>query len=145
MVIDRPIEHLWSLIDDLPFLAPRARELTLALRKTSPGLIGLGTTFTMRLSILGFEVTTGGRVMEWDPPRGAALSLTDGVFRSGTLRFAAEPVGQGTRLTRVLELEPRGVLRLFWPLVAPYVDRRSARGFRNLKQLLETSVPERRA
>lgn len=141
IVIDRPLDDVWAMVQDMPFIMPRARTMTLAIRKTSQGPIGLGTTMQQRLTILGFEMITTGAVTEWDSPHGAVLSVNEGgIFRSGKIRFRMEPSDQGTKLTRVLELEPRGIVRLLWPILGPYIDRRSARGFRNLKRLLETTA-----
>lgn len=67
VTIRRPIEEVWAFMADL-FNMPRLRGVTLAIRQTSPGPIGLGSTVQSRAAILGFETGWSGAITEWDPP-----------------------------------------------------------------------------
>ena len=69
-VVDRPIDEVCAVLLDF-FNAPRIgrREGLLAIRQTSRGPIGVGSTYSERRVILGFETRLMARITEWDPPR----------------------------------------------------------------------------
>jgi carbon monoxide dehydrogenase subunit G len=56
-----------------------------------------------------------------------------------TVTNICEPEGQGTRLTRRVEIEPGGPMRLMTPLMKRMIGRSNERFLANLKQLMEGS------
>jgi carbon monoxide dehydrogenase subunit G len=139
ITIDRPVDEVWSFVKDIAFNLPRARGGTLSIRQTSPGPIGLGSTFQSRIQMFGFEFLYQAAVTEFDPPRHATASIHGGPFRSGTLYFGLEPAGRGTTLVRGADVEWEPWMRILWPFVAPFARRRWEASNRNLKDLIEAA------
>lgn len=139
LVVNRPIEEAWAFMTD-PFNLPRFRGSTWpGFRWTSPGPIGLGTTYQGRAVILGFEGQVSGVVTEWDPPHTITVSGRGLGMQSVFFRETHEATAEGTKVVRVLEFEPRPALKpLFW-LLAPLFRRRLDAEMQKLKRLLEAS------
>jgi len=133
--IDRPIEEVWAFMADV-FNVPRLRGQTLAIRMTSPGPAGIGSTLVARVSLFGFETSMAGVITEWEPPRVMAFSVK---MRpgSGVVRQTLEPTAHSTRVVRLVELDLKGLFRLLWPILGPLARRRWDASTRNLKQLVE--------
>ena len=138
--IDRPVEQVWDFMNDV-FNMPRLRGQSVTYRQTSPGPVGVGTTFEGIAMILGFETRVLGRVTEWDPPRATTSTAVARPVRHMTLRETYEPTETGTRLVRTIDLELQPIVRLLWPLVRPLVLRRWETASRNIKALLEAEPP----
>jgi hypothetical protein len=138
VVVDRPIGEVWTCLADL-FNAPRlwGRRI-LAMRQTSPGPLGLGTTMQGRMVIFGFETRLNIVVTEWAPPHMVAMSMTLHPFGPTVGRWALETVGNGTRLVRSGDLELRGPLKFVGPLLKPYLRRGMHDASRSLKQFIES-------
>jgi polyketide cyclase/dehydrase/lipid transport protein len=134
-VVDRPIDELWALLVDL-FNAPRLPGGSMALRQTSPGPMGLGSTFEGRRLVLGFETRIREQVIEWDPPRVMGATIESRTFRV-TERFTLEAGPGGTTCTDVLDIELRMPLKLIGPVIVPILRRQRAAHFRQTKAMLE--------
>jgi hypothetical protein len=50
-----------------------------------------------------------------------------------------EPVAQGTRVTRRVEIEPAGIMRLMTPLMQRMIGKSNEGFLANLKEVLERS------
>jgi hypothetical protein len=105
--------------------------------KTSPGPIGVGTTYRQIRSMPtrsreAFEVTV------FDPSRRLVIEGQIGPFQA-RLGYVLEPVGDATRLTNAAELEPSSTIsRLLAPLAASRVKAAVASNLETLKVILET-------
>ena len=137
VVVDRPIDVVWAAVIDF-FNAPRIgrREGVLAVRQTSPGALGVGSTLSTRRVILGFETTLTSRVTEWDPPHAVASTMEGRPFRSFLSRFTLEAGPDGTTVVSTIEMELRPALKLLWPIVGPFIRRRRRAAFGDLKALV---------
>jgi carbon monoxide dehydrogenase subunit G len=136
VIVNRPIDEVWEFMTD-PFNVPRFGTMTLGFRQTSPGPVGLGTTGQGRIVILGFETRISVTVTEMDPPHTFAFSMTGAGIRSGSLRQTLEATADGTKVVRVSEFEPQGMLKLLWPIVGPFVRRRMDAADPKIKRFLE--------
>jgi hypothetical protein len=109
-------------------------------KKTSPGPVGVGTTYRQLRSIPsrseeGFEVTV------FKPSSRLEVHGDIGAFTT-TISYRLAPTDDGTRLTNVVDLESAsGALRLLAPLAASRVKTAVAANLDTLKQLLETRSP----
>lgn len=137
VVVDRPIDEVWAAVIDF-FNAPRIgrREGVLAIRQTSSGPLGVGSTLSERRVILGFETKLAARVTEWDPPHAVASTMEGRPFRSFVSRFTLAAGPDGTTVVSTIEMELRPALKLLWPIVGPFVRRRRRAAFRDLKTFL---------
>lgn len=135
VVVNRPVDEVWAFMTD-PFNVPRLGGGTLALRQTSPGPMGLGSTLQGRRVILGLETRMSGAITEWDPPRTVTISFV-AAGGSRSFRGALEPTLDGTKVVRVIEFEPQPILKLLWPIVGPFFRREWDAATQNFKRLLE--------
>jgi len=138
VVVSRPIDEVFAFLSN-PFSSPRRGGGSLGFRVTPPGPIALGSAIRMRSVAFGLERTISGAVTEWDPPRAVTISLaTEGPVRSGTIRTTLEATTEGTKALTVMEIMPRGIWKLFSPLVGPYLRRQMITRNQNMKRLLES-------
>jgi len=143
VVVDRPIDEIWAVVMDF-FNAPRLgrREGLLSMRQTSAGPMGLGSTYSERRVILGFETRLTARVTEWDPPHAVSVTMEGRPFRSLVDRFTLEAGAHGTHVAEVLEFELRPAMKLLWPVIGPLIRRRRRAAFDDLKTLLVLLDPK---
>jgi len=134
VAIQRPVGDVFAFLADFENV-PRWNYAIEETTKTSPGPVG-GTTYRQSRSIPwrgqeGFEVTV------FDPTRRLVIEGRIGPFQA-RLGYVLEPMGDGTRLTNVMELEPSsGISRLFLPLAASRVKTAVASNLDKLKLILE--------
>jgi hypothetical protein len=109
-------------------------------KKTTPGPVGVGTTYRQLRSIPsrseeGFQVTA------FEPTSRLEIHGDIGPF-TATISYLLAPTNAGTHLTNAVDLEPAsGALRLLAPLAASRVKTAVAANLDTLKQLLETRSP----
>jgi carbon monoxide dehydrogenase subunit G len=139
IAINRPPDKVWAYWSDF-FNTPRAHPGALALRRTSPGRLGMGSVLQGRQIILGFETRFMMTVTEFDPPRSVAVTLAARPGR-GVLRITLEPTPEGTRVDRTSDFELHPAFILLSPILG-FIARRQARAAsRNWKRLIEGTPP----
>ena len=136
LTIQRPVEDVFAFLADFENL-PAWNYAIVETKKTSPGPVGVGTTYRQLRSIPtrseeGFEVTA------FEPTSRLEVHGDIGPF-TATSSYLLAPMGEGTRLTNTVDLQPAsGGLRLLAPLAASRVKTAVAANLDTLKQLLET-------
>jgi hypothetical protein len=136
LTIQRPVEDVFAFLADFENL-PSWNYAIVETRKTSPGPVGVGTTYRQLRSIPstseeGFEVTA------FEPTSRLEVHGDIGPF-TATSSYLLAPMGEGTRLTNTVDLQPAsGGLRLLAPLAASRVKAAVAANLDTLKQHLET-------
>ena len=136
VVINRPVEQVFAFLSDLENDPPWSGAAEL--RRTSPGPVGVGTTFQQRDRFLGRRLELILQVVGYEPNHKVTLKTTSrGLSFAGTRMV--EPVGQGaTRVTFVGGGRAGGVWRLVEPLLAVMGGRRLRTQLGRLKRLLES-------
>jgi len=134
--IARPVGEVFAFVSD-PAQFPRwAGTLVKESRQTSPGPVGVGTTFTQVNQLLGRRFTSEMRVVTYEPARRFEYETTAGPIQfAGHYTFA--PVAEGTRFTSVDESQPGGWLRYLQPLLQPFAQRQITANLRRLKAVIE--------
>jgi hypothetical protein len=136
VTIRRPVQDVFAFLADFGNV-PAWNYAIVETRKTSPGPVGVGTTYRQvrsipRRSEEGFQVTV------FEPARRLEVHGDIGPF-TATVGYVLAPAGDGTRLTNAVDLEPAsGALRLLAPLAASRVKAAVAANLDTLKQVLET-------
>ncbi|HEX9134463.1 MAG TPA: SRPBCC family protein [Ktedonobacteraceae bacterium] len=139
IVINRPVEEVFDFLAD-GRNEPHYNPHMLRAEQTSAGPVGPGTQFRT-------EVTTRGRSMEMiyeitayeRPLRLAGRTLKGPIAVQSIETFASVP--GGTHFSWVMELEPRGLLKLISPLVVRMMGRNLDTLLANIKRLLEAEPP----
>jgi uncharacterized protein YndB with AHSA1/START domain len=136
VTIRKAVEDVFAFLADFENI-PTWNSAIVETKKTSPGPVGVGTTYRQLRSIPsrseeGFEVTA------FEPTSRLEIHGDVGPF-TATIGYLLAPTADGTRLTNVVDLEPAsGASRLLAPLAASRVKTAVAANLDTLKQLLET-------
>ena len=135
VTIRRPVEDVFAFLADFENV-PTWNHAIMETRKTSPGPVGVGTTYRQvrsvpRRSEEGFEVTA------YEPASRLQIHGDIGPF-TATVDYLLAPEGDGTRLTNTVDLEPpAGPLRLVAPLATSRVKEAVAANLDTLRRILE--------
>ena len=139
VTIQRPVKDVFAFLADFENL-PTWNYAIVETKKTSPGPVGVGTTYRQLRSIPsrseeGFQVTA------FEPTSRLEVHGDIGPF-TATISYLLAPTNAGTRLTNAVDFQPAsGALRLLAPLAASRVKTAVAANLDTLKQLLETRSP----
>jgi carbon monoxide dehydrogenase subunit G len=135
LTIQRPVDDVFAFLADFENI-PTWNYAIVATKKTSPGPVGVGTTYRQLRSIParseeGFEVTA------FEPTTRLEVHGDIGPF-TATISYLLAPSGDGTQLTNVIDLESAsGAVRLLAPLAASRVKAAVAANLNTLKRMLE--------
>lgn len=135
IVIAAPPEAVWALISDLE-RGPEWSLVTLECRLTSPGPIGLGSTYRAASRFAASRITTEHEIVEWDSPHRLVSRVTRGA--ESLFTQLCEPVDEGTVLTMVNEFAlPRGVPKLVSDRLAQQVSKTLSEELTRIKEVVE--------
>jgi uncharacterized membrane protein len=138
VVINRPVEQVFGFVSDLEN-DPRWTPGTV-MERTSPGPLGVGTTFQQHDRFMGRRMDLSLEVTDYEPPNKIGIKTTSGQLSFGGTRMF-EPVGAAaTRVTFFGEGHAPGILKLAEPLLAAAGERRLRKQLGNLKRLLESAA-----
>jgi hypothetical protein len=136
IVIKRPTEEAFAFLANLENDV-KWHSAFVEVRNTSGGSNGVDAKFLVFEELLGRRTAgTEYKVTEYEPDRVAAWKTVAGPLPL-KFRRTFERVDGGTRFTVRYEGEPRGFLKLAWPLITRMVKRQQGGDLRNLKELLE--------
>ena len=139
VTIRRAVEDVFAFLADFENI-PTWNYAIVETNKTSPGPVGVGTTYRQLRSIPS-RSEDDFRVTSFEPIGRLEVHGAIGPF-TATISYLLAPTDDGTRLTNVVDLESAsGALRLAAPLAASRVKRAVAANLDTLKQLLETGEP----
>lgn len=103
---------------------------------SSSDVIGLGTVFNVRVKP-SMGVSEGTiEVTRFEPGRLIELQGTMGKMNP-TVTTVCERDGIGTRVTRSVEIEPPGLMRLMSPMIGRMIAKSNDGFLANLKRMLE--------
>lgn len=106
---------------------------------TSPGALGVGTTYDQVAQFLGREIISSFEVIAFEPNRMVKATSISGSFPI-TFTRSVEPIDAATtRVTAVIEGDATGFFRLFSPLLDWLVKRSIEKDYANLKKILEAA------
>lgn len=133
--IDRPAEEVFAFVSDVRN-DPQWHTDVLEAEYEAPGSPTTGATFRTRFKpFMGLSEGTG-IVTVYEPPRRVVLTSQMGKFEP-VLTLTVEPDGGGSRITRRLDMEPHGMLRIVAPFTGGMMRKRNADFLTNLKRVLE--------
>jgi Polyketide cyclase / dehydrase and lipid transport len=109
--------------------------IAVEMRKTTEGEIGDGTRFEGKMKRVGPMHMV---VTQFDRPRAFKSS---GGSRGADVDYSAsfEPVDGGTRIRTELQMEPKGIAKLFAPLMARQVPKQEEESMQSFKRWVESS------
>lgn len=133
--IRRPRRDVFAFLSDQEHLPAWNGGVTRA-RRTTPGPIGVGTTYRVVGKMLGRRVESTYELIAYDPDEMFAGRMVSRYF-SIEETYRLEGDDGTTRLTVAVEAAPEGRLRLLGPLLAAGVPRQIKSDHRRLKSILE--------
>ena len=134
--IDRPAEEVFAFVSDIRN-DPQWHTDVLEAEYEAPGSTTAGATFRTRFKpFMGLSEGTG-TVTVYEPPRRFVLTERMGKFEP-VLTLTVKPDGGGSRITRRLDMEPHGMLKVMAPFTGGMMRKRNAGFLSNLKRVLET-------
>jgi uncharacterized protein YndB with AHSA1/START domain len=134
-LIDRPTDEVFAFVSDVRN-DPQWHTDVLEARLLSGVDVREGATFTTKFKpVMGMTEGTG-IVTLYQPPHRVVLDERMGRL-APTTTLTVEPSGAGSRVTRRVEMEPFGLLRLMTPFMGGAMRKRNAGFLANLKRVLE--------
>ena len=102
------------------------------------GPIGEGSTFAVRFK--PFMGVSEGKmtISEYNLPRRAVFDVQMGTT-AARVTMTIEPEGAGSLITRYVEMQPSGLMRMLAPIMRIMMGKEMAGHLANLKRALETS------
>ena len=136
IMIKRPIEEAFAVLTNLENDI-KWRSEWVETMNTSGGSIGVGATFRFSSELLGRQIPTVYKVIEYETNRSAAWKTVSGPLPL-TFRRNFERVEGGTHFTIRYDMEVRGFFKLVMSLLAGSVKRQHEGDLRKMKELMET-------
>ena len=138
--IKRPREEVFAFFRDVDQHAGQKGTRVPVYDKTTPGPVGVGTRYREVVQVL--PLVRGEMISEvtlFDDGECLEYRFT-GLGMEGELAYTFEPVEGGTRVVQEQSLRPRGVLRLFSPLIGKMFAAVASRRLQVIKSLLEQGL-----
>ncbi|MDO9084778.1 MAG: SRPBCC family protein [Anaerolineaceae bacterium] len=143
IVIQRPVAEVFAFVSDLSN-GPQWQTGLLESRNQTQGSLGIGSKFASVRKFLGRKVEGLVEITEYEPNSKFVIKSA-----SGTAPFEEtylfEPTSNGTKLSTVFELHTSGLMGLAEPMIVGSLKREMDADFGDLKDLLETRIPENTA
>lgn len=142
VVIERPVEDVWAFLTNLD----NFRHVSISgseFRQSSPGPLGVGASVESHKLVLGrFDVKLQSLVItEIEPNRTIGMTLRTGLSaQPGTHRFTVEPIREGTRLTRLAEMDLKRGIRPFAGILTRVLGWGWPRELARIKRLVEAGT-----
>ena len=133
--IGRPAAEVFAFIADVRN-DPRWHTDVLEARLIEGTIVDKASIFEIKtkpvMGVYGGTVT----VSEYDPPSRIVFDVRMGKLEP-TTTFTVVPHGQGCRVTRRIDMEPQGLMRVMAPFMGGMMRKRNAGFLANLKRVLE--------
>jgi polyketide cyclase/dehydrase/lipid transport protein len=139
IVINRPIGEVFDFAAD-ERNEPKYNPQMTSAEMVTQGPIGLGSKFHSVMTGVGRGAVMTIELTEFDRPRrlGSATHLSS-MDINGTLLFEAQ--GQGTKMTWIWNIEPRGFYKLIGPIMRRFGERQELANWTGMKKVMETQPP----
>ena len=136
--IKRPVDQVFAYVTDAKNW-PRWESAMLEAEQTSPGQMGIGTTFRGANRVMGRRMVWTSKVTEYEPNKnwGEAISSGSTLIEE---HLIFDPVEGGTKFTLVYDMQVGGLLKLFAPMVISTMRKQTKGNLSNLKSILEAQA-----
>ncbi len=138
--IERPVEDVFDFVSD-PQNFPRWNSAVQAVRQTSPGESGVGSTYLMERQLPGGRAENELEITGRERPTEFAMRTTSGPTPL-VYRYRFVPESGATVLQLAADVELPGIAGALGPLAARAVKRGVDANFATLKQILEGTAGE---
>jgi uncharacterized protein YndB with AHSA1/START domain len=134
--IRKPVDKVFAYVTDAKSW-PRWESAMLEAEQTSPGQVGVGTTFRGANKAMGRRMAWTSKITEYEQNKKWGETITSGsMLIEEHLNF--ESIEGGTKFTIVYDMKVGGFLKLFAPMVVSTMRKQTKVNLGNLKSILET-------
>ena len=137
VLINRPPEAIWKFVTDWSN-NPKWDTDSVETKQTSPGPVGVGTTFQFRRSTS--PKIQDGRVLEYKPNQKFAFEFTSGPGKGSRITMSLEAVEGKTRFTETDDYKIGGFYKLLVPFMGGQAKRNAEARVGNVKRILESEA-----
>ena len=142
-VIDCPLADVFALFRDVDQYNEHEGSPVPVLDKITEGPVRVGTRYREVVQMMPFvTMTILSEITEYESERRLASRWWSNVME-GRLAYTFEPVDGGVRVIQKMSLNPKGVLRIFSPLIKAMFSRAAGQRLEGIKALLEGQISER--
>jgi uncharacterized membrane protein len=134
--INKPPEEVFDYVSDVGNF-PQWMAHTLEVRKDTAGPPQRGDRFTVAIKSVGRRFETPYERTSYNPNLRYTDRAVGGPIPNQRWNYTFEEVPGGTRLSRAVEAESGGILKLLEPLQKRAVKRQLRKDLQSLKDLLE--------
>src|SRR4030042_729050 len=107
--------------------------------QTSPGAVGVGTTFKGANRMMGLTMKWTAKATEYEPNKKWGKTITCGsIIIEDHLIF--NPIETGTKFTMVYDMKVGGLMKLFAPMIVSSMRKEPKIALGNLKSILEAQT-----
>jgi len=142
-VIHCPPADVFALFRDIDQYNEHKGSPVPVLDKVTDGPFGVGTRYREVVKMMpGVTMTIYTEITDYEPERHLASRWWSNVME-GRLAYTFEPVDGGVLVIQRMSLIPKGILRVFSPLIKVMFSRAAGQRLEEIKALLEVQVSER--
>ena len=134
--INRPVEEVFAYATDIKNW-PKWHETILEAEQTSPGDLGVGTTFRGKGSMEGRTSEFTGKMTEYHPYKRSCKIMDFGNFTNED-ELTFDPTNGGTRFTLAYDVKIRGFAKLLSSRINSAIRKELEQAVSSLKTILET-------
>jgi uncharacterized protein YndB with AHSA1/START domain len=139
-VIHCPLADVFALFRDVDQYNKPGGSPVPVLDKITEGPVGVRTRYREVVEMMSFvTMTILSEITDYEPERYLASRWWSNVME-GHLAYEFELVDGGVRVVQKMSLNPKGVLRLFSPLIKVLFSRAAAQRLAGIKALLERAA-----
>jgi uncharacterized membrane protein len=136
--IKRPADQVFAYTTDAKSW-PQWQSTIPKAEQTSPGSVGVGTTFDGTIRMMGLSMKWTAIATEYEPHRKFGKNITSG-FITNEQHNTYVPIGGGTKFTIVYDLKVAGLMALFSPILVSSMRKALKKALGNLKGILEAQT-----
>lgn len=140
IVIKRPVAEVFAFVSDLAN-GPQWQTGLLESRNQTKGSLGVGSKFASVRKFLGRKIEGLVEISEYELNSKFVIKSDTGTVPFKEV-YLFEPLANGTKLSTVIELHTSGLMGLAEPMIVGSLKRDMEANFGDLKDILETRIPE---
>jgi uncharacterized protein YndB with AHSA1/START domain len=134
--VNRPVDEVFAFVADMEN-EPRWHTDIVKAERLTDGAVRGGTNYRVQFRPQPMSPSEGTiEIVEFEPNR-RMVSRSDMGNMKPELTHVFEAANGGTKVTRRIQIETSGLMKLISPMMKVMVRRRNAEFLDNLKQLLE--------
>ncbi|MCA1840792.1 MAG: SRPBCC family protein [Actinomycetota bacterium] len=134
--INKPVHEVFTYVRDEDNV-PKWDQDLLAVKRTTEGEFGVGTSFHLDIKPFMGQTEGTGEVIGYDPDKKIEFQFKMGKLQPHVWHLF-EASGPGTRFTRVVEIEPPGIMKLMSPMMKAQIRKQNVAYLARLKSLVES-------